>query len=620
MHVQKLTKTGSDGMFINVIPVILICLIFILIYIKKSNMIRHLKERADVLDKLLNTLKIEEGLESSLNNILFIVNSIIQAPSFALFLMDNKSNSLILRAVRHAVNDNEQIGPAYSGLLPYKKETFLMPTSIPADIIADRTKIIKEGEVPLLLMPIKGEKAIILIGPIKYVPKTTIKLLDDLSKRIGYILELVIKAEELKNQVKVVASSERAVKNVSNLFFDVKGMLDIIMRISARALNASGGLFINNEGGPLAVETVIGLDKPTEDLIYSDTKTLLLFDSIIGKNGFVSLNKNNKEFFQIPPYFIASDVEVILMVKVDTDRGKGIAVFWYDKNSEVEEYQVTALQIMGKRMADIINNHLRFKELSGSYVEILKTLARLLDNTSPFTVGYSELMSRYSLIIAKEMKLSPREIKDISLAAYLSNIGIIGLSDKILHKKGKYSEIEYEMMKFHADAGASIIEATLGNQEMASYIRYHHERVDGYGYPEGLIDEEIPIGARIICVVQMFLAKIMGRDYRSALHFDKAIEQLRAASETQLDENVVNALIGWLDRKQQEFKNSRRSLGYCWDMRCTPENVCVSCPAYKNTKSNCWDIRGVNCAAHGSLECENCFVYTEYIGRVKKRV
>ena len=291
-----------------------------------------------------------------------------------------------------------------------------------------------------------------------------------------------------------------------------------------------------------------------------------------------------------------------------------MSVFWYTDSISFKDYQITTVKILSKRMEDLINNHINYQRIAYSYKDILKTLAKLIDGLSKYTVAYSELMYRYTYIIAKEMNLSKKEIEDISLAAYLSNIGIIGLVEGLLNKTGKYNEIEYDTMKHHADAGASIIEATLGNALVASCIRHHHERYDGYGYPSKLKGEEIPIGARIIFVVQTFLAKIMSRDYRPAISFEEALKQLKIASGTQLDDKIVNTLLTWFNKKEEIFKNRDCALGNCSHMRCSPEHVCIHCPAYKSTTKNCWEFEGVNCREHGNT-CDNCFIHSEYLYR-----
>jgi HD-GYP domain-containing protein (c-di-GMP phosphodiesterase class II) len=219
--------------------------------------------------------------------------------------------------------------------------------------------------------------------------------------------------------------------------------------------------------------------------------------------------------------------------------------------------------------------------------------------------------------VAREMNLSEDDIKDIILAGYLHDVGMLGLSVEILYKKGKLTEVEFESMRLHSDVGSSIIETTLANDRVASYVRHHHERWDGFGYPDGIKGEEIPIGARIIAVVDMFVAKLTGRKYREASTFESTITDLRFASGSQLDPAVVEALISWFEKKQLDRSRKGRSLGPCWEMKCCHTSIARQCPAYGKLDVNCWEIEGVNCAAHGNT-CQSCMVHTEFVYRTDK--
>lgn len=616
--IKALDFNSSLILFIALAIIVICVLVLAVLYGIRNKRLLLLEEHIEGLDKLLKAFDVDKTLEDNLSDLLEAISSIIEVQSYAMYFLDEKNMCYVLKTVRQSVSTYDKISPSYSGLLPYKRESFFMPPSLPLETMVDRVEIKSVGEVPLLFMPMKDSKALIIMGPAKYIKKEKLKLLDILSIRLQAMLNSMVEIEELRREVKLVVTSGNAVRNISNLFNDSQGMLSMMMGISLKAINAAGGMFITSENNKFNLQTSIGLEEEIKKFVNDDFNTLKLFFELLGNEKFVNISKKDKEFFRVPPYFIAEGAEVFLLLKVLIDNEKAMAVFWFNKNPNIKDYQVTALQIMVKRMGDVINNHLKFKELSLSYVDILKTLAKLVDNLKPSTVGYSELMYRYAVIISKELKLSPSEVKDIGLAAYLSNIGVIGLSDDILFKMGKYTDIEYEMMKLHAEVGASIIEATTGNEKVAKYIRHHHERVDGHGYPLGLRGEEIPLGSRIIAVIQTFLAKIIAREYRTALPFEQAIEQLKSAADTQLDSEVVRALVTWFERKQKENISSNKSLGYCWEMRCTPENICINCPAYKNHYDNCWNVKENNCAAHGN-NCDSCFVKTEFLTRMKKR-
>jgi HD-GYP domain-containing protein (c-di-GMP phosphodiesterase class II) len=272
--------------------------------------------------------------------------------------------------------------------------------------------------------------------------------------------------------------------------------------------------------------------------------------------------------------------------------------------------------MLTQRLGEAMDRQLKYKELAASYLDMLKMMVKAVDDLETYSVGHSQLISRYSGIIAKELQMDSKQIQEIMLAGYLHDVGMLGLSGEIIFKTGKYTDVEQEAMKLHAEVGASIIESIVSNSTVASYIRYHHERWDGYGYPHSLKGQEIPIGARIIAVVDTFCAKLAGRKNREPVAFDKAIADLQAAVGTQLDPNLVSKLVSWFERKRANTTSKDKPLGACWEMRCCPSNISQFCAAYQNTGQNCWDLEQTNCAAHGNT-CPTCIVFTEFMYRLQ---
>lgn len=595
----------------------IVLMLFIVAYITKNRKLKSINEKYKLIDNIFKTIKEGTSLEENLGNILKVVSTVVFAPSYGFFTLDEKNQKYVLRAIRNNSDENIEVGPSYSGLLPYKKEKFFIPNVLDLQIMKSKTTLIKEGEVPALIIPFEGSNSLILVGPVKKVHKKTLESLDTLNEKVSTLINVLSKDAEWEEKIKVTLSSSKAVKNMSNIFTDYTEMLNTIFNITVNSVGASGGIFIKSLDNKVSIESVIGFESDTKEFLLQDRNLFDLLSGFLINKKSVFINNKKSDFYKLPPYFVANEFQGILVVKLDSDNFSGIVVLCYKDDYELKDYKITALRIMIKRMCDIIENHLKIRGMANSYVDILRMLAKIVDNSSATTVGYSELMYRYSVIIAKELRLPVEEIKDIALAAYLSNIGIVGLSDQLLRKKGKYSEVEYETMKLHAEVGASLIEATIANNNVAAIIRHHHERIDGFGYPAGLKDNEIPVGSKILAVVQTFLAKIQAREYRTALPFDKALEQLRNASGTQLDENSVEALISWYNRKQKQNLHSKSSLGRCFEMRCSPESICAECPAYKNASVNCWENKTNNCTEHGN-NCESCFVRTEYLARVAK--
>ena len=592
---------------------ILVGMLFIIVFWQVRR-VRNTEYRNEIVQLVFQKINPSVGMEKTMMEILNIIRTFIKADGYYFYLSDTKSGQYILKAVRHSEVFDENIAPSYTGLLPFKKEEYLPPLTLNANTQPESTKIIKEGKVPLLVMPLKNGVGQIRLGPVRAGALRKRALLDYLVGMLGPLLEILIELDKLRGQTEMNTTAAQAVQNVTSATADVDSILRMTMDLSIKMVRATGGAFLFNNQGKFTIMHCCGLDKDGEALFNRDAECHTLFDRILEANEFCVLSKNEKEYYELPAYFAASAIEHIILISVGTKTGRSIAAYCYKTEPQIEMYCFIGLQMMTKRMGDLLDYKHKYEEMSESYIEILKTLVRNVDNLEPYTVGYSELMARYTEIIAREMKVENKDIKDMVLAAHLSNIGVLGFKNELLFKEGKYSEQEYEMMKLHAEVGASIIETTIANSRVALYIRHHHERIDGNGYPEGLVGDDIPLGSRIIAVVQTFLAKINSRKYRDSLSYENAIEMLRSASGKQLDASAVNALISWFEKKQNNPARKGHALGPCWEMRCSPVSICQRCPAYKKMDINCWEIEGTLCKAHGN-RCQSCFVYTEYLYR-----
>jgi HD-GYP domain-containing protein (c-di-GMP phosphodiesterase class II) len=146
------------------------------------------------------------------------------------------------------------------------------------------------------------------------------------------------------------------------------------------------------------------------------------------------------------------------------------------------------------------------------------------------------------------MKCSEEDLEVLAFAGYLHDIGKIGVSDSILTKSGKLTPSEYEAIKLHPVIGDHIVEPLGLLQTEREIIKYHHERPDGKGYPEGLMGEEIPRLARIMAVADAFDAMTSTRSYRQALELDFAVEELKRYSGKMFDLEVVKAALSYINQ------------------------------------------------------------------------
>ncbi len=572
---------------------------------------------------LSHKLEPDNGLEQNLNDLLELVAEQVDAPTYVFYLYDESKQGYLMKAVRHRSQDFGKVEPSYSGLVEYKKEQYLPPLSLSVQEAPERAEIRKAGEVKLLSVPIGSKRGLIRIGPVKMrkLNKKTQRFFDDFTEMMQHALKQFLSMEEIRNKANVIVSTGEALQRINNIARDSKVTVDFVLKLAMKVMGASGAVFGIKQDDLYQLTQASGSGDESLNLngVSPAKAGADVFALLSGQEQVRLITASDDAYFELPPYFAATGAEAFTAVDVSERReepASRILMLWFKTEPKREEWpeMEKSLQLLADHMREILGYQLTLSQFSGSYVHILKTLAVLQDNLVPHTVGYSELMSRYSIVIAKEMGLEEDVIRDVALAAYLSNIGVMGISADLVNKEGKFSDDEFERMKLHAEVGASIVESTLGNARVASYIMHHHERMDGNGYPAGLKGNEIPVGARIIGVVQTFLAVINGRKYRDPLPFHKALLTLTAAGGSQLDPDIVNKFIAWFKSKQEDPQLNGRSLGVCWEMCCTPSSICENCPAYRRTDKNCWEFETNNCKAHGK-SCATCYVRTELAAR-----
>ena len=193
------------------------------------------------------------------------------------------------------------------------------------------------------------------------------------------------------------------------------------------------------------------------------------------------------------------------------------------------------------------------EELSGAYIETIKSLAEALEAKDSYTKSHSDIVADYAKKIAEKMGLPFYEIKKITQSALLHDLGKMAIPDSILNKPGALNEKEWEEIRKHPEKSEEILKS-LTFITFLPIIRHHHERFDGTGYPDKLSADMIPLGARILAVADSFEAMTRDRSYRKALSKERAIEELKRCSGSQFDPKVVMA---FLEVLRDEVENNR---------------------------------------------------------------
>src|SRR5215218_4928174 len=185
------------------------------------------------------------------------------------------------------------------------------------------------------------------------------------------------------------------------------------------------------------------------------------------------------------------------------------------------------------------------EDLPAGWEEARKVTSILVDAATPkdgYSTDHALQVARLSRLVGRELGLNEEELEWLVLGTLLHDVGKISVADEILEKLGPLTEEEWKVVKRHPEVGARMIEPLESLRKALPVIRHHHERPDGSGYPDGLEGDEIPLGARIVAVVDAYDVMLRSRSYREGRSPTEAIGELTRGAGSQFDSEVVAIL------------------------------------------------------------------------------
>jgi putative two-component system response regulator len=223
------------------------------------------------------------------------------------------------------------------------------------------------------------------------------------------------------------------------------------------------------------------------------------------------------------------------------------------KPFNLEEVSLSVARALEKRRLELENRdyqqHLeekvqaQAKKIRTAFFNAVTALAYALEAKDVYTSGHSQRVTEISVAIAEEMGLPKKDIERIRLAGLVHDIGKIGVREAVLNKPGSLSEEELKHVRLHSETGERILIPIVDDEEILKAVRHHHERYDGWGYPDGLREDQIPPLARIIAVADTFDAMTSERSYRKALTKEEACAEVERCSGTQFDPEAAAAFL-----------------------------------------------------------------------------
>jgi HD-GYP domain-containing protein (c-di-GMP phosphodiesterase class II) len=243
-----------------------------------------------------------------------------------------------------------------------------------------------------------------------------------------------------------------------------------------------------------------------------------------------NLAKEGSQYFLLLPVFLQEKLSAVI-------------AFGHSEPMTQSEEDLNLARQMADQVAVALSNSNLIQELNRLNWGTLKALARTVDAKSSWTAGHSERVADIALKIGKSLGLQPKELINLQRAAFLHDIGKIGVPVAVLDKPGKLSHEEFSIIKAHPRMGGRILEPIKAYDEIIPMVVEHHERFDGKGYPDGLNGTSISLGARILAVADVFDALKSDRPYRHGMPFEQVIEIIKQEAGQQFDPDIVNAFL-----------------------------------------------------------------------------
>ena len=336
-----------------------------------------------------------------------------------------------------------------------------------------------------------------------------------------------------------------------NIYQDPETLLNYVLKNIVEITHAKAGNIrvFDQSSQKLILKSSYGVDKK-----YKKIKFVFAVDVNTSIAGYVfkknqiyiceDLRKNHLYKFPETEYALDDNILSFLVGPLILSEEKlGTLSLYFPRKTKFQKDEIEFFSILKGLISTLLSfNNLHYK-LKRNYLDMAKVLIITLEEKDPYTKGHSERVQQYAVKIAEKMKVPQKTIQILSDFSILHDIGKIIIDSSILTKKDKLTEEEWTIIKKHPETGTKMIEPVNGFIHSVPIIRYHHERIDGKGYPDGLIGIKIPLLAKIMAVADSFDAMTSSRTYRPAMSIEQAKNELIKNVGLQFDENVVKVML-----------------------------------------------------------------------------
>jgi putative nucleotidyltransferase with HDIG domain len=244
-----------------------------------------------------------------------------------------------------------------------------------------------------------------------------------------------------------------------------------------------------------------------------------------------------------PQSLESGEIRALSWVPISDEQG-GFGLLGVVKFSgrEFLRRDVQNFMLLSSSASSALQNSLLFTSLRRLHFETVEVLSKAIDKKDHYTHGHSAQVGEIAVKLARVLGInSADELEEIRLGGLMHDLGKIGIRDSVLNKPGRLSAEEYDHIKTHPLVGAEILRRAPHLSRLVPFVRHHHERWDGGGYPDGLAGEEIPLKVRVLTLADTFHAMASDRIYRQSMPIERILEIIRSESGRMFDPRVVDA-------------------------------------------------------------------------------
>jgi HD-GYP domain-containing protein (c-di-GMP phosphodiesterase class II) len=335
-------------------------------------------------------------------------------------------------------------------------------------------------------------------------------------KRLSNVVRMLNLSSALNNQLKLKPLIEEFIKHIEKNF------------------NPSGlVLFLKSDMGRLVKTVVKGNTLRQREDVFS----LIYYKSRMALQTRQScfMDKYTFDLSKQGQY----DISVMIMPLISQSQDVGVIALLRENSCAYTLQDMQLLSIFASHAANAFQNAKMYSKLQDLNKDIIRSYARAVEAKDFYTRGHSDRVASYAVHLGIKVELTDDELERLYIGGVLHDIGKIGVPDHILNKPDKLTDDEFDVIKRHPVIGREILNQVYSLKDIIPLVYYHHERLDGTGYPEGLRGEEISPLVRILSVADIFEALTSDRAYRQALPLDKVEKIMFSMAGTHLDSDLV---------------------------------------------------------------------------------